>query len=152
MADNDTRQCPFCKEQINREATKCKYCGSRVEPTRPEHGGKCPFCKESINPEALICKHCKSNLQLSRGCSCSNEIPFGAAPPNFEGLSGGRLQSPFSSAMRKPECFSWCSGSTLICACPVYIPGFGWGYVFYTCGTCINDPILTAFESPVNLK
>jgi hypothetical protein len=56
------RACPFCKEQIHPEATKCRFCGSRISPERPAHGGICPFCKEQINPEATRCRYCTSDL------------------------------------------------------------------------------------------
>jgi hypothetical protein len=59
---SETRQCPYCKEQINADAVKCKYCGSSIAPERPAHGGICPYCKEQIHPEAIKCKHCKSTL------------------------------------------------------------------------------------------
>jgi hypothetical protein len=55
-----TRECPFCKEEINAEAVKCKHCGSRVSAEGPTHGGTCPYCKESIKPEAIKCMHCGS--------------------------------------------------------------------------------------------
>ena len=60
----------------------------------------------------------------------------GAAAGNF-GASVNEL--------RKPQCSSWCYGSTLICQCPIYIPWVGWTYHFYPCGTCIDDPVFTAF-------
>jgi hypothetical protein len=58
----NTRECPFCKEQIKPDAIKCKHCGSMLEPERPAHEGVCPFCKEQIHPDAIKCKHCKSDL------------------------------------------------------------------------------------------
>ncbi|SOD42737.1 Double zinc ribbon [Nitrosovibrio sp. Nv4] len=148
MVDDETRQCPFCKEQINSEATKCKYCASRVEPARPQHRGQCPFCKEAINPEALICKHCKSNLQVSKDCACSHERPFTfmMGHPNLGGFSDARPHTASLSTMqRQRQCETWCYGSTLMCACPVNIPGLGQGIIIYACGTCIDDPIFNAF-------
>jgi hypothetical protein len=58
-----TRQCPFCKEEINVDAMRCKHCQAAVSPQeKPNHQGICPFCKETIHPEAIRCKHCKSDL------------------------------------------------------------------------------------------
>lgn len=139
-AADETRQCPYCKEQIKSEAIKCKHCGSRIEPARPDHGGTCPLCKESINPEAVVCKHCKSNLQDAKECACSHEHSMRM------GLSLG----PGIFTASRP-CQTWCVGSTLMCACPVRTP-YGEGLLVYACGTCINDPILTAREgfAPAN--
>lgn len=58
----ETRTCPFCKEDIKSEAIKCKHCHSAVAPDHPDHEGVCPYCKETINPEAIKCKHCQSSL------------------------------------------------------------------------------------------
>lgn len=70
------RKCPYCKEDINSLAIKCKYCYSEVQPEKPSHGGTCPYCKEDVNPEAIKCKHCKSDLiiNLRHEFSTSNII------------------------------------------------------------------------------
>jgi hypothetical protein len=68
----ETKDCPYCKESINAEATKCKFCGSSVSPERPAHKGVCPFCREKIDGDAIRCKHCRSMLQEDVfGCSCT---------------------------------------------------------------------------------
>jgi uncharacterized CHY-type Zn-finger protein len=162
MAEDQTRQCPYCKETINARALKCKHCGSSVQPTLPDHDGVCPFCKESIHPEAVICPHCRSQLvgaadiaerPTSSGCGCSTNRAWapGTARLSEElaatavGLSAGAT----SVAARRPQCDSWCVGSTLMCACRVRVPGMGEGIVIYPCGTCIDDPgpIITAAMS-----
>lgn len=61
----ETRECPFCKEEIKAEALRCKHCHASVAVEEPTHGGICPFCKESIKAEALRCKHCKADLRLT---------------------------------------------------------------------------------------
>lgn len=76
-----TRECPFCKEDIRSEATKCKHCGSHVEAEMPSHGGTCPFCKESVKAEAIKCKHCGSWIgeveKAEKGCSCPEGVSRG---------------------------------------------------------------------------
>jgi len=69
----ETRQCPYCKEEIKSDAVKCKHCGSGVSPEKPAHQGVCPFCKEQIHPEALKCKHCRSALRSEKDCDCQGE-------------------------------------------------------------------------------
>jgi hypothetical protein len=59
---SETRECPFCKEEVKATALRCKHCLSDIVPTKPDHGGVCPFCKETINPDAIGCPHCKANL------------------------------------------------------------------------------------------
>lgn len=58
-----TRQCPYCKEEVKADATRCKHCQAAISPQeKPSHQGICPFCKEEIHPEAIRCKHCKADL------------------------------------------------------------------------------------------
>jgi Double zinc ribbon len=74
--EEGTRTCPYCKEEIHPEATRCKHCGSWLKSeSGPTHGGTCPYCKESIQPDAILCKHCRSQLveQDSGGCGCGCE-------------------------------------------------------------------------------
>ncbi|MFJ7961337.1 zinc ribbon domain-containing protein [Streptomyces sp. NPDC096319] len=174
MAAEEPGSCPYCKEQIDPEATRCPSCGSRITPTGPGHGGTCPYCKEAIHPEAVVCKHCRSGLRPGGGahgdgpggCTCSGRhggplataLPrsAGDAPFDLAGLIGGFAEAggpapggpSTGAAARAPQCTTWCRGSTLMCACPVHIPGFGTGILIYACGTCINDPVLTAASSP----
>jgi hypothetical protein len=50
LAPCETRDCPFCSEQILRSAIKCKHCGEfldgRSSHTTPpqQHGQMCPHC------------------------------------------------------------------------------------------------------------
>lgn len=76
MARDETRTCPFCKEEIKADAIKCKHCKSKLAPVQPDHEGVCPFCKEDVNPEAIKCKHCGSQIgytsdTTTQQCSCS---------------------------------------------------------------------------------
>ena len=54
-----TKLCPFCNQEIKREAIKCKFCEQMVSEAK-----ECPFCKEMIHKDAIKCKHCKSDIPL----------------------------------------------------------------------------------------
>lgn len=68
----ESRECPYCKEEINPEAIKCKHCHSEIAPEKPDHEGTCPYCKEEIKADAIKCKHCQSSLldNPSSECGC----------------------------------------------------------------------------------
>jgi hypothetical protein len=61
-AELETRACPYCKEEINAAAVRCKHCLADIVPTGPDHGGVCPLCREEIKADAIRCKHCKAML------------------------------------------------------------------------------------------
>lgn len=70
--NNETRECPFCKEEIKADAIKCKHCRSTVKPKTPSHGGVCPYCKEEIKPDAIKCKHCGSMVGSTTESCCDD--------------------------------------------------------------------------------
>jgi hypothetical protein len=61
-AEPEIRPCPYCKEEVNAAAVRCKHCLADFAPTRPDHGGVCPLCREEIQADAIRCKHCKATL------------------------------------------------------------------------------------------
>lgn len=73
MTDQEsTRECPFCRETVKAQATRCRHCRATIPPARPEHGGICPYCKEDIKPEAIRCRYCQSDLVAAgQDCGCA---------------------------------------------------------------------------------
>jgi hypothetical protein len=88
MVDNatQTRDCPYCREEVRADALRCKHCQATITPEQPGHGGVCPFCKEQINAEAIRCKHCHADLapraSTTGGCGGGCAGCGGAQPPS----------------------------------------------------------------------
>ena len=108
---SSTKACPFCKEEILLNATKCKHCKSRLASGASTHEGICPFCKEGIHPDAIKCKHCgsslaqtlrKNNLQTrSTPCGCNKNVQHGLeqSPELFDSESEDYL---FDDVLSQP--------------------------------------------------
>lgn len=135
---SDTRECPYCREEVKAEAVRCKHCHAAIRSARPDHEGVCPLCKEEINAEAIRCKHCQADLapveRLSPSCKCSGpraatgSQPASGAPSRVKRLPQRTLRSRDREASEYEPCTivefdeqgAWC------------LVHEGGGYCYYT--------------------
>lgn len=86
--NKDTKKCPFCGDEININAKKCKHCKEFLPEDFSQSGmKKCPYCGDEINANAKKCKHCgewlvenevnaPASVQKSKRCQfCGCIIP-----------------------------------------------------------------------------
>lgn len=78
LSSGDRVICPYCREKISPEATRCPKCQAAVHTpkgnTAPTHqrpgdwcqpkpdSKTCPFCAETIKAEAKVCRFCGRDL------------------------------------------------------------------------------------------
>jgi hypothetical protein len=106
-----TRICPFCQEEINVAAIRCKHCHSW---SSAGHHGVCPLCKEQIHPEASRCKHCQADLSSNPSVTYASArqgrqiaIPLTGISRSKDGCSSqslARMIMPSNNLLRQGQC------------------------------------------------
>lgn len=64
------KECPYCKNEIKKEAIKCMYCKEMLPKEKIEikypKTKDCPYCKNEIKYEAIKCQYCGEMLDNNR--------------------------------------------------------------------------------------
>ena len=74
------KECPFCKNEIKKDALKCMYCKKTLPEEKPEmkhpKTKECPFCRNEIKYEAIKCQYCGEMLDSNIWMKMINNLKW----------------------------------------------------------------------------
>lgn len=85
----ETKNCPYCGEEILAVAKKCKHCGEwLVDNQEPQKKlVPCPICGEQVEEGIEICPHCNEKISSERSSEPSIPITIQPSQPTSQELT-----------------------------------------------------------------
>ena len=106
----NTKQCPYCGEEILAVAKKCKHCGEWLtEDVKPEKQIPCPICGEPVNASLTVCPHCNEPIE-------QDKIVRQEAKPDSKSYTSSQFQN--STSNNRP--LFWIIGGVVVLALIFY--------------------------------
>lgn len=82
----ETKNCPYCGEEILAVAKKCKHCGEWLEPKDTEKKMReCPICGEYVSEDTEVCPYCNERITESEPVKEATILPERTDNPKNSG-------------------------------------------------------------------
>lgn len=93
--EQETKQCPYCGEEILAVAKKCKHCGEWLEhPQQHQQMTVCPTCGEETPTDNPMCQQCGEPIATT---SSPTQQPVSFSPSLVKGLWSAQTNEKLTS-------------------------------------------------------